>query len=373
MKNASKNIALFIFSMFLCFIVLEVSLRIYNPFQWRIKRNKIILPVNRVYVFDNIKIDKLDKKITHTKNSLGFRGENPPKDLNDYLSIIIVGGSTAECFYLSDNKAWPYLTSQKLKKTYEPIWLNNAGLAGHSTFGHLILLKDYLTELKPKIIIFMIGANDIARDDLNRYDKVTLRGRYSSLKNFIVKNSEVAFATANVVRVFKAQKMGVTHRSLNIAESDKLEISKEKIESELKRHKKEYVDAYKKRLLQIISTSRENGIEPIFVTQPMLCGDEVDNFTGVYLGNVKISDSINGKLYWKVTELYNNATEEIANRTGTFVIDLANKMPKNSLYFYDNWHYTNEGAEKASKIVYAELNKYLDRNYEVFKKKNLRR
>ena len=45
------------------------------------------------------------------------------------------------------------------------IWLNNAGLDGHSTFGHIILFKDYIVKLKPKIILFLVGANDVGRNE----------------------------------------------------------------------------------------------------------------------------------------------------------------------------------------------------------------
>jgi lysophospholipase L1-like esterase len=366
MKNITKNITLLLVSALLCFIVLEVFLRIHNPFPWRVKGNRIVLPINRKYVFDNKKIDKLEKEIIHSKNSLGFRGENPPKNVDDYLSIVVAGGSTAECFYLSDGKPWPYLVGQKLKKAYNRVWLNNAGLAGHSTFGHIILVKDYLAGLKPKVIIFAVGANDTARNDLSKYDKVALKGHYSSFPNFIIKNSEVAAVSANTVRVFKAQKMGVTHRNLNIAELDKLDISDEDIEKVLENHREKYIDAYKKRLLELVDISRSIGSEPIFITQPMLCGNVVDGLTGVNLGTVKLSDSMNGKLSWEILQVYNNATKEVADRRGAFVIDLADKMPKNSLYFYDNWHYTNEGAQKVSEILYAELKNHLDAKYKLF-------
>ncbi|MBN1353744.1 MAG: SGNH/GDSL hydrolase family protein [Candidatus Omnitrophica bacterium] len=369
MKNITKNTVIFLVSTLLCFLVLEALLRIYNPFQWRVKGDKIILPVNRKYIFDNDKIDKLDRKIIHSKNSLGFRGENPPKNFSDYLSIVIVGGSTAECFYLSDGRDWPYLVGQKLKNIYDKVWVNNAGLAGHSTFGHIILVNDYLTRLKPKIIIFEVGANDIGRDDLGKYDRVALKGRYSSFKNFIVKNSEVVSLLANMVRLAKAQKMGITHRNLDVVKADKLVLPEGNIEKEVNHHKSGYIDGYKKRLLQLVDICRKNRIEPIFVTQPILCGNTVDATTEVDLGDVKLSDSMNGNLCWRIMQVYNNATKEVAGRTGTFVIDLASEMPKDSRYFYDNWHYTNEGAEKVSQIVFEKLKNYLDVEYKANLKK----
>lgn len=367
-KNGLKNIGLFLLSVILCFIVLEAFLRMYNPFEWRIEKGEIVLPVNRKYVFDNNKINKVERHISHTKNSLGFRGDDPPANLDDYLSIIVVGGSTAECFYLSDGKPWPYLTGKKLKEKYDRVWLNNAGLAGHSTFGHIILVRDYLAGLKPKIIIFAVGANDIERDDLSRYDRVTMRGHYSSLKNFIVKNSEVVSFFANISRIFDAKEKGVTHKNLDLTALGMLDLPENKIREEIERHTKTYIKGYKQRLSELIDITRRSGSEPILITQPALVGIGIDPSTGVDLGMVKLGDSVNGSLSWAVTQVYNNATKEVARSHGVFLVDLADKMPKDSLYFYDNWHYTSEGARKVAEIVSGELEKLLSGKYSLFDK-----
>ena len=55
--------------------------RVYNPFESRVKGDKIVLPANKKYVIRNNILKKLDKNIIRTKNSLGFRGEEPLADL----------------------------------------------------------------------------------------------------------------------------------------------------------------------------------------------------------------------------------------------------------------------------------------------------
>ena len=83
----------------------------------------------------------------HTKNSLGFRGAPPPRDFPDYLTIITIGGSTTECFYLSDGRTWPDLLGQNLSREFNRVWVNNAGLDGATTYRHLILMEDYVVTL----------------------------------------------------------------------------------------------------------------------------------------------------------------------------------------------------------------------------------
>ena len=161
-------------------------LRIYNPIPHRIKGDKIILPVKKRYNIKNNNNVKLDKNILHTKNSLGFRGTEIPQNFSDYLSIIAVGGSTTECFYLSDGDDWPSKLEIKLKEIYKNIVVQNAGLDGHSTFAHKILIDDHIVKLKPKIILFLIGANDVGRDDLNKgFDTKILKNYHNSFREYI--------------------------------------------------------------------------------------------------------------------------------------------------------------------------------------------
>ena len=146
--------------------LLEFGLRIFNPIESRLRGDEIVLPANKKYIFESSNIRGTDRTIVHTKNSIGFRGpEFPKRGLEDYLSIVAVGGSTTECFYLSDGKDWPSTLQELLKSNFSPVWLNNAGLDGHSTFGHTVLLRDIIAELKPKVVIFLVGANDRALEE----------------------------------------------------------------------------------------------------------------------------------------------------------------------------------------------------------------
>jgi hypothetical protein len=44
---------------------------------------------------------------SYTKNSLGFTtGLKKPENFEEVESIIAVGGSTTECYFVSDDKIW---------------------------------------------------------------------------------------------------------------------------------------------------------------------------------------------------------------------------------------------------------------------------
>ncbi len=117
-KPCLKNFSLLLLGCLVALAVLEVLLRVYNPLEMRFRPDRIVLPVHKRYIFDNAEKfpTKLPKTTIHTKNSLGFRGAAPPADFRDDLTLITIGGSTTECFYLSDGRTWPDLLGQKLSR-----------------------------------------------------------------------------------------------------------------------------------------------------------------------------------------------------------------------------------------------------------------
>src|ERR1700733_10064549 len=61
-------------------LLMEVALRIYNPFHFRLKGDKILLPTGVRETIVNRINPKLDPVIVNTRNSLGFRGPEAPED-----------------------------------------------------------------------------------------------------------------------------------------------------------------------------------------------------------------------------------------------------------------------------------------------------
>ncbi|OGF64834.1 MAG: hypothetical protein A2Y62_17395 [Candidatus Fischerbacteria bacterium RBG_13_37_8] len=339
-------------------ILAEIILRIYNPFEFRVKADTLVLPENRHYLFKNTGINGLDPVITHTKNSLGFRGKEPPRNFNDYFTMITVGGSTTECLYLSDGKTWTDVLGKKLEPHFKKFWINNAGFDGQSTYGHLILMNEYLAKLKPNIVLFLVGQNDIGRADLLPYDKRMKKKEikyYSSpkLSVWLAKHSELASLLLNIKRS-RAVIKELAHQQIEPDKVTYLTIAESQIQQILDEHAKTYIQPYQARLEELIRSAKTNNIVPVFITQSALYGYGIDEATKINLATVKIGDA-NGQLQWELLQLYNTATKEVAKKNNILVIDLAEKMPKSSHYYYDYIHYTNEGAKKVAEIIYEEV------------------
>jgi lysophospholipase L1-like esterase len=337
------------------FIFLELGLRFYNPLHFRVRGNKILLPVSQQQIIKNNINPKLDPVIINTRNALGFRGPEKPANWDECLTIVTVGGSNTECHFLSDNKTWPWLLEKQLQRSFQNVWLNNAGIDGHSTFGHQILLNDYLLKLKPKFILFMTGINDVENDRPSFHDELNRKGGYSDFKHFIVNNSEVLNTAWNLLRGWRTQKLvNTTSNMLDLKKGDSLIMSEQQIE-ERKAKQKKFLAGYRERLGQLIDTCKRHGIQPVFMTQATQFGLGQDPVTGVNLATFKLGDDMNGKCLFDVLELYNDEMKTVCRQKNIPVIDLAKLMPKNSLYFYDQTHFTNAGSEKVAEIIAPEL------------------
>jgi lysophospholipase L1-like esterase len=337
-------------------LVAELLLRLHNPIQSRVRGDRIVLLANRTYSIRNTTVPRLPPVITIHLNSLGFRGPEPPAPFSDALTIVAVGGSTTQSFFLSDGLTWPDRLAARLKPAFPSVWVANAGLDGHSTFGHLVLLEDYLIPLRPKVVVFLIGLNDVDRKDLSAYELETvqrwsLASPMSALKS-LAAHSELASTLLNLARSFQAYQRGLINRPVDVRGRELLTVDSDALRRYVGGFSNPALAAYADRVNRLVDRSRAAGIEPVLITQPMLLGSGVDDATGVDLGRVRANaPGQSGAMYWRPLELYNDVVRRIGRERGALVIDLAHALPKSSMFFYDFTHYTAEGSDRVAQIV----------------------
>lgn len=364
----AKNLLLMVAGLCFALIMLEVFLRILgNPFGFRIKGDQIVLPAHQKYEIHNTTVNQLDELIIHEKNSFGFRGAEPPIDFDAYLTLVTVGGSTTECFYLSEGQTWTDGLGLLLEEKFSPFWINNAGLDGHSTYGHIVLMEDYLVQFNPKVLLFLVGANDMGLGDAGAYDRsiekniATLPGLLKSASGY----SEVAALLYNLARFVVTRQQDIGHGSLDSVDLPAIVISEQAKEAALQTHRQQYLSSYQSRLEQIITLARENGIEVVLITQPALYGYGVDPETGIDWARIAVRN-LDGETQWEILQLYNDVTRQVGAANDVMVIDLAAELQKDSNYYYDMLHFTPAGAQLVAQIIYAHLCPFLSETFDPF-------
>lgn len=353
--------------------ILEAFCRFWNPFALRVKGGRFALPANERKVIENHRVEKLDRSIVPTRNAIGLRGDNPPADFDRWLSIIAVGGSTTECYYLSDDKTWPEQLRRRIDEKFARVWVNNAGLDGHSTFGHQFFLENYLAPLRPKVILYLVGINDVGNDEWTPFELMIPRilepgaGAWRHAWQGLTESS-AAFATLDAaLRSREAKRRGlvhadIDHQQLVLAEGKGVDIPQAARAEIIGRHRRKFLPHYEGRLRQLLQATRGYQIEPILVTQPALYGPAIDDLTKVNLGRMEVGDSI-GEVQWEILELYNDVTREVGRDESVPVIELARRMPKSSRYYYDHLHFTNQGADWVASLVFDELAHWLAKRF----------
>lgn len=349
-----KNAARFTLKVFFSFILLELFLHLYNPLPISVKGIDIKIRSNYRIEFKNEVNPKLSKQILVEGNSLGFRG--PELTDTNCIKILTVGGSTTRCMYSSNNETWSHYLNNKLDSTYENIWLNNAGFTGHSTFGHIQLLEQYVLKLKPNYVLFLVGINEIETDnpDVFSLQEDPESKSVKSLLKKVMYQSEVFTLGLNLYRIRHAKEMSLSQEfdfdfskltSVKVLENDSIiKLTKQK----------PYLLAYQERLKRIINLCKQNNIVPVFITQPAMLGNIQDAGTGTFIGNKKFQN-VNSAIGWQVLEQYNSATKMVCKKQEVFCVDLANKMDKNSDLFWDFVHFTPKGNQTVANIIFQEI------------------
>lgn len=375
---------------------LEIYLRLFNPLNFRLHGNRVQLEANYSKIIRNQPGDKMDEFIVYAKNSLGFRGEEPPRDFGKALTLVTVGGSTTESVVLGEGQTWTDWLGARLGESFADLWINNSGVDGHSTVGHLSLMRDYIGSLRPDVVLFLVGINDERLEAAREFDSGGLTrlvesgflGRLFRLADKI----EIIAYLQNIYRWKQAEAAGLrTNESVDFSTLSTLEKaalaeinpwdrevdyrvlgtasnSGEVDEGALVENK--VLEEYRERLLELVKISLDAGIEPILITQPAVYGEGVDPETGVDLEKIPVGSDeddwlrgYNGRTKWQILERYNQVTREVARDRDLMVIDLARKMPKNSRYYYDLIHFSKDGAVEVAEIIYADLCPYLAEKY----------
>lgn len=337
-------------------VLFELCLRVYNPLPSRVKSDRIVLPVRQTFTFTNSTSHRLDPVTRHTTNSLGFRGPEPPAHWASHLTLLTIGGSTTECTFLSDGRTWTDQLARRVAVVRGDAWVNNAGLDGQSTFGHAVLLRQLVGALHPSIALFLIGTNDVERGDANGYDvaltPATGAGFHRALV-MLADHSEVAGLALNAARAIRARRAGFGHSEVDLTTARQLHIDPPEIARVLQEHRDKYLPGYRSRVAGLVTLSRRSHITPVLITQPALFGEVIDPSTKIDLGTVQVNGRGNGLLEWRLLELYNDVTRQVGADAGVLVVDLARAMPKDSRYFYDFLHFTNDGAVRVGDIVFS--------------------
>ena len=390
-KNFLKTGLVFLASCIFAAVILEIFLDNYKPVQPWIRRNRLII-INEG---------------AEGYNSLGFRGAEPPVDRAGLLTAFTVGGSTTHSPGAS-GFTWTDFLGFNLEKTFSGAWINNAGMPGHNTYGHQLLLENALIPFKPKAVFFLTGVNDmLTPESVSRNNaRMMSESWYLRAVDYAAAHSGIGalikyiFVTPIFNRIMFAMpekeddddddkdgdgdsqgrkdikklipKLEIFSSYLGTDREKEIPATGIDMKKGVKgisepKHKKELLErhylysmAYKLRVKKLIDTCKKNDIKPVLITQPLLCGKGKDPATGTDLGTFVYpglwrDDFSDCSEYWSALEMYNDRLRELSSEEKVPLSDLARELPKDSRLFTDIMHFTDLGQYMIGRIIYKDV------------------
>ena len=98
-------------------------------------------------------------------NSLGFRDNSPPLDKDNYKKILVMGDSFVSNISVNDNEVFTEVMERQLNNTA----VLNFGVNGYGQVQEYLLLKIWLDEINPDLIILMIYIRNDFNDNIGGY------------------------------------------------------------------------------------------------------------------------------------------------------------------------------------------------------------
>lgn len=292
-----------------------------------------------------------DGTVRYTRDEWGLRG---PHDTPGAIDILTVGGSTTDQLYISDGETWQDILSQEAALQGETITVANAGVDGHSTFGHLEALDRWLPDIEglhPDFVLFYIGVNDVFLDRPNRFEEA------GSVRDHFREKSALYHAARTVKGMWEARRAGLVHAGVRLDErlTDVVWTDRPLLDDHRVRAGP-LLQAYAERVSALAERAEELGWTPVFVTQP---GRHARTVAGVRVGvDLDLGNSwgrMNGLDRALFLDLYNGATLRAAEEAGAVGIDLAGSLSLEDDDFYDFNHNTPTGASKIGRFLYQAL------------------
>ncbi len=297
-------------------------------------------------------------------NSRGIRG--PEFTDTDRVRILCVGGSTTECIYLDDAKAWPHLLMERLNERVGPgVWVGNVGRSGLTALDHLTYVEHLPEARIVDTWIVLCGGNDFGHRLRGIYDekashpwneafKYRRPGLAGGLRRPYHRNLFIVQAIEDLrqrLELIALERDGVVYQDVRALWIHRQRHKRRSDETAATLpHLEPWLDDYERVLKRIVATARSYGVTVVFATQPTLWSESMTpEATALCLGSRTPEGYLPFGALARGLARFNERMRLVCDREGVPCVDLASLLPKTIETFYDDFHFNEPGAERVAK------------------------
>ena len=287
-----------------------------------------------------------------TTDEKGFR-VNPRVDYRAKrgLRIFAIGGSTTEEIVLDDESTWAHLVQEGIAKRGKSVEVVNTGVSGLRAANHLATLK-VVARLEPDLIIFLIGANDWVKHIKDRFEHnfwkpVSLR---DSALGLILDGAVISPVRRRITGRTSSDQTNVIDGLEGLTRSGQLSLQRPVIHTF---RPTEVAADYATRLHEISSLCKENRLTCLFMTQPHAYRDATpaDLRSRFWMTPPWATYTLDFDSMTHIASLYNGFLKSFTAQEGHPLCDLAPGIEPLPKFFYDDLHFTDEGARRVAGLV----------------------
>ena len=287
-----------------------------------------------------------------TTDEKGFR-VNPRVDYRAKrgLRIYAIGGSTTEDIVLDDESTWTHRVQESIAKQGKSVEMVNTGVSGLRAANHLATLK-VVARLEPDLVIFLVGANDWAKQIKDRFEHnfwkpVSLR---DSALGMILDGAVISPLRRRITGRTWSDQTHVIDGLEGLTRSDQLSLHRPVTHTF---RPTEVAADYAATLSEISSLCKENRLTCLFMTQPNAYSEATpaNLRSRFWMTPPWATYTLDLESMTYIASLYNEFLKSFAAQEGHPLCDLAPGMEPLPKFFYDDLHFTDEGARRVADLA----------------------
>ena len=287
-----------------------------------------------------------------TTDEKGFR-VNPRVDYRAKRGLLIfaIGGSTMEEIVLDDESTWTHLVQEGIAKRGKSVEVVNTGVSGLRAANHLATLK-VVARLEPDLIIFLIGANDWVKQIKDRFEHnfwkpVSLR---DSALGLILDGAVISPLRRRITGRTSSDQTNVIDGLEGLMRSGQLSLHRPVTHAF---RPTEVAADYAATLREISRLCKENRLTCLFMTQPNAYSEATpaDLRSRFWMTPPWATYTLDFESMTHIASLYNGFLKSFAAQEGHPLCDLAPGIEPFPKFFYDDLHFTDEGARRVADLV----------------------
>lgn len=265
------------------------------------------------------------------------------------ITILFLGGSTTECYYVDEEARFPYLAGRLLEESGKKINSINSGKSGNHSMHSINILLNKGLALNPDIVVMMHNVNDLntLMHDNTYWNENTSRSLLITNEHRTLAGNMKDTVRRLVPRLYFVARIVKAKYWNPVDETDEFAHSRGK---RLAIDERKIFELFAKNLQAFINVSRAYGIRPVLMTQASRFKENPDS---IITKNVKPVEDL-GIAYQKYRGLHirmNEIVREVGSANHVLVIDLAREVPRSNSYLYDPVHFNDNGSRYVARLI----------------------